>query len=350
MSSSHFITLSAAALMALSAVGCNQKSIAPQQPAKGINEMASIFEQPVPAAIPQLPTTGVVATVNGVEITAEAVMKEVNTALARMQRQLPPEQLAQMAPRIQQEVLDQLVARQLLLQEANRQQLEISDEEFDEARTKLEATLPPGMTLEQILAQRNVSEEQFRKDFADEMRIGQLIEAATSNKVQVTDEEVDAFYKENSDKFEQPETATARHILIAVTEGDNKDEKKAKAEGIRERLLAGEDFATVASVETDDPGSKATGGEYTFPRGRMVPEFEEAAFTQDIGAVGPLVETQFGYHIIKVEKREDARVVPLEEVRSNLVQYLRSRKMPAVVQEYIADLRSNAEVSVVGED
>ncbi len=350
MSSSHLITLSTAALLALSTVGCKQESIAPQRPTTGENQMSSIFEKPVPSAPSHLPTTGVVATVNGVEISAEAVAKEVNTALARMQRQLPPEQLAQMAPRIQQEVRDQLIARQLLLQEADRQQIALSDEEFGAARAKLEASLPPGMTLAHILEQRGLSEEQFKKDFGDEMRISQLIEAATSNKVQVSDEEVNAFYKENADKFEQPETATARHILIAVQDGDNKDEKKAKAEGIRERLLAGEDFATVAAAETDDPGSKATGGEYTFPRGRMVPAFEEAAFTQDIGAVGPLVETQFGYHIIKVEKREDARVIPLEEAHSNIAQFLRSRKMPALVQEYISSLRSNADVSVVGED
>lgn len=347
MSSSYFFTVPLATLLAFSAVGCKQKTAMPtQEPATDVVESSDIFRQPVPE-VRRIPATGAVATVNGVEITAEAFQKELNTALSRFQRQYPPEQLAQLTPRIQEQVLDQMIARQLLIQEANRLQMTVTDEEFDEARAKLEAALPPGMTLAQVLEQRKVGEEQFRQEFGDEVRISKLIEQVTSNDLQVTDAEVDSFYSENVDKFKQPEMVTARHILIAVKEGDDKDAQKAKAEAIRERLVAGEDFAEVAKAETDDPGSKATGGLYTFPRGQMVQAFEEAAFTQDIGAVGPLVETQFGYHIIKVEKREAARDVPLTEVRSNVVAYLRSRKAPNALQEYLATLRTNAQVSVL---
>lgn len=97
------------------------------------------------------------------------------------------------------------------------------------------------------------------------------------------------------------ETATVKHVLIA-----SKDEKgKARAEEVLKKALAGEDMAQLAKTYSEDPGSKDKGGEYTFPKGQMVPQFEEASFTGEIGKVYPkLVETDYGYHIIKVEKRD----------------------------------------------
>lgn len=347
MSSHHLTAISLAALLAAVAVGCKKEELPTQQTGADIPAMNSdIFQQPVPASAQQLPTTGTIATVNGVEISAQDFQKELASAMNRFRQQIPPEQIAQIMPRIQEQVLDQMIARQLLIQEADRLNMTITDEDIEEARTKLEASLPPGLSLGAVLEQRGITEEQFHKEFGDEVRITRLIEQVTSNATHVTDADVDEFYKENVERFKEPETVTARHILIAVTNEEDKAAQKEKAEAIRARLIGGEDFAEVAVAESDDPGSKSTGGEYTFPRGRMVPPFEEAAFTQEIGEIGPLVETQFGYHIIQVEKREPARDVPLEEVRTNVAAYLRSQKGPAALQEYLAGLRSNAEVNI----
>jgi len=99
----------------------------------------------------------------------------------------------------------------------------------------------------------------------------------------------------------QYQTATVKHVLITGKEAKG----KALAEEVLKKALAGEDMATLAKTYSQDPGSKDKGGEYTFPKGQMVPEFENAAFTGEIGKVYPtLVETDYGYHIIKVEKRE----------------------------------------------
>ncbi len=335
-----------AALMAVAVAGCKPKAEAPAPQPEAPPDMSSLFRQPVPPEAPAA-VTGPVATVNGVSIPAEDFLREMSAAIGRLQRQLPPEQLAQMQPRIQEQVVEQMIARQLLIQEANRQQLQITPEEIENSRKRLEASLPPGLTLEQILAQRNVTEEQFQREFGDEVRITKLIEGATSNKLHVADEEVTTFYEENRERFKQPETATARHILVAVEDEAAKETKRAEAEAIRKRLLDGEDFAAVAREKTDDPGSRETGGLYTFPRGQMVPPFEEAAFSQPFDEIGPLVETQFGFHIIKVEKREPGRDVPLDEVRSNVVAFLRTRKAPEAVQEYLGTLRTNAQVEVL---
>lgn len=347
MPSRSFFTATACALVALSVgAGCKPKEPAVQEPAADLSESTDIFRQPIPPTR-TASLTGAVASVNGVEISAEAFQKELGNMLARIGGRMPPEQLAQMQPRIREQVLDQMIARQLLIQEANRLNLTVTDADIADARAKLEAALPPGISLEQVLEQRGVSPEQFQREFGDEVRITMLIEQVTSNELEVSEADASAFYEENRERMKQPELATARHILVAVEKEDEKEAKKAEAEALRARLNAGEDFAEVAKQETDDPGSRETGGLYTFPRGQMVPPFEEAAFTQEIGAVGPLVETQFGFHIIKVEKREEARDLPFDEVKTNLIAMIKQRKAPDVIQGYLMTLRTNADVKVL---
>lgn len=337
-----------ASLLLLSA-GCGGKQIEKQEPEVDLSQSMDIFQRPVPTA-QQLSPTAIVATVNGKDITAQQFQNEVVAMINRVRTRVPPEQLAQLQPRLREQALDSLIAKALLAEAAAEQQVAASPEEIAEARTKIEASLPQGFTIDDVLQQRNVSNEQFEKELGEELRINKLLEQRAESVGEITDAELQAYYEENGERFQQPELVTARHILIATDPQDAEDakaEKKAKAEQVRERLLAGEDFAAVAAAETDDPGSRETGGLYgPFPRGQMVPQFDEAAFTQPEGEIGPLVETRFGYHIIKVEKHEQPRAVPLDEVKTNLAAFLRSRKMQGVAQEYIDELRSKAQVTI----
>jgi peptidyl-prolyl cis-trans isomerase C len=333
-----------AAALALASAGCNRAKTSPEAQVD-LSNGTDFFRQPVPPSR-ALPGPGPIATVNGVDITAEAFIRELNARMSLLQQRYPPEQLEQMQSRIREQILDQMIARQLILQEANRVGMTVSDDEMASYRAELEAALPPGVNLASVLAQRGISEEQFKREFSDDIRVRKLVEQATQSATEVADAEVQLFYEENQEQFKQPELATARHLLVAVNNERDKEAAREKAARLRERLLAGEDFAELVRAETDDPGSRETGGLYTFPRGQMVPEFENASFTQEIGAIGDLVETRFGFHIIKVEKREAARDIPLEEVRSNVVSYLRNRKAPEAVQEYLNGLRQKAQIVV----
>lgn len=343
-----------AALLALAALafcpGCGEKKEAtPAEPQVDLSQSMDIFQHPVPPVVQANPTD-VVATVNGKDVTVEAVQGEMVNLMNRLRNRMPPEQLAQMQPRLREQALEQVIAKQLLQEAADRANVEATADDIAAARKKLEEALPPGLSVDDVLKQRNVTVEQFEKEMGAELRINKLLEKVTAEVPEVPESDVKAYYDENQQRFAQPELATARHILIATEPQDAEEAKaakKAKAEAIRARLLAGEDFATVAEAETDDPGSKRTGGLYgPFPRGQMVPEFDAAVFSQPIGEVGPLVETQFGYHIVKVEKRDEARTVPYDEVHTNLAAFLKSRKLQDAAQVYIDGLRSNAQVSI----
>jgi parvulin-like peptidyl-prolyl isomerase len=169
----------------------------------------------------------------------------------------------------------------------------------------------------------------------------------------VTDADVEQYYNEHKSEFEE---AKVRHILVSTKEehseddghghgkddaakagkGLTKEQARQKAQGLLERVRKGEDFAKLAQENSDDPGSKDKGGLYDFfARGSMVPEFEKASFTLKPGEISDLVETEYGFHIIKVEEQ---RTAPLDDqaTRQKIVEKLKQEKLESRIKE-IAD-------------
>jgi peptidyl-prolyl cis-trans isomerase D len=140
---------------------------------------------------------------------------------------------------------------------------------------------------------------------------------------ELRDADLEKFYQRHIDRFEVPEQVRAAHLLIRVPQGATaavQAEKRALIEKLRERALKGEDFAALARTHSDDSGSGAQGGDLGFfARGTMVPAFERAAFTLNVGAISEVVTTDFGYHIIRLSARQEGQIKPLaaviEEVR-----------------------------------
>jgi len=151
----------------------------------------------------------------------------------------------------------------------------------------------------------------------------------TGDKTEVGDAEVESFYKLNLSRYTVPEKRKARHILIKTEEGDTPEalsKKRERAEKILKLAKSGEDFAELAKQYSEGPTGPKGGDLGTFSRGQMVKPFEDAAFSLKEGGISDIVKTQFGYHIIKMEKIEPARIKPLKEVRDEIVQELRKQK------------------------
>ncbi len=171
-----------------------------------------------------------------------------------------------------------------------------------------------------------------------------------SDKAKVTDKELKAYYEKHKSEFMQPEQVRARHILIKVPAGADKkkwEEARKKALEIRAKLLKGESFSKLAQKYSDDPGSKARGGDLGyFGKGRMVPEFEKAAFALKKGEISQPVKTTFGYHIIKVEDKKPARQRSFKEVEQQIRQKLLRQKQMKLRDELIAKLKKKFPVKV----
>jgi peptidyl-prolyl cis-trans isomerase D len=147
--------------------------------------------------------------------------------------------------------------------------------------------------------------------------------------VQVTSKEVENYYQNNPEKFGQPKRVKVRHILIKSESKDPEALAKArkKAESIREEAVKGKDFAQLAKQYSEDPGTKDQGGDLGYiTRGQVVPEFEEAAFSLKAGGISNVVQTPYGFHILKVDEIQEARVEPLEKVKDQIQTLLRTRK------------------------
>jgi peptidyl-prolyl cis-trans isomerase C len=153
--------------------------------------------------------------------------------------------------------------------------------------------------------------------------------------VKLTDEEVAAFYEANKDRFVKPETASAKHILVDTEEKANELLNKINNNEIS--------FEEVAREHSSCPSKDADGDLGTFPRGQMVPEFEEAVFTMNKGEVRGPVQTQFGYHLIKVEDRNEGGQSELAEVKDEIAKSLMYQKQNEVYSSKINDLKSKYE-------
>ncbi len=299
------------------------------------------------SAAPVAPTT-VVAVVEGKNLTQGEINELVDRALMANQGRIPPERVAEFRSQISERAREEMVIQMILEHEADAQSITVKPEEIEKARKSI--PLPPGQTLEQALAAQNVTPARLDADLKRALKIKALLDKTVPKSV-VTDAAVKEFYEGNPENFNVPEQATARHILIQVPAGATdavRTEKKAKAEDVRKQLVAGGDFAALAKQHSEDPGSKDKGGEYTFPRGQMVKAFEDAAFTQKLDEIGPLVETQFGYHIIQAIKRETERKIEFAEAAPRIKQMLENRTQGQAMQEYIRGLRAKAKVVIPG--
>jgi peptidyl-prolyl cis-trans isomerase D len=162
---------------------------------------------------------------------------------------------------------------------------------------------------------------------------------------QPTQQQIQQYYNEHVTDYQVPEEATSRHILISVPQGaDAKTDAaaKAKAEMVLKQLQAGGSWTDLAKKYSDDPGSKDSGGELgPAQRGKMVPAFDNAIFTQKIGDI-QIVKSNFGYHIVQVESRQSAHTKPLSEVQGDITAALERQEATIAQSNYAATLTSEA--------
>ena len=307
----------------------------PQTPAAAPAEAA----KPVPAELP-----AVVARVNGEAINKTDLESAVMQLESRAGRSVPADQ----RDRVFRGVLDQLIAYRLLAQESVTRKIAVPDGEVDARAAEIRGQFPSAEVFQKTLEQQHMTEAEFRDDVRQGLQISGLIDAELATSAAVTPEQINQFYASNS--FKQGERVRASHILIGVPENADaaaRDAARAKAADVLKQVKEGSDFAELAKQHSHDPGSAPRGGDLDyFERGQMVGPFEEAAFSLTPGQTSELVETRFGYHIIKVVDKQAARTIPLEEVRARIEEYLRDQNREQKTQVFIDSLRTKAQIEI----
>jgi peptidyl-prolyl cis-trans isomerase C len=298
--------------------------------------------KPVPAQLPD-----VLARVNGEAVNKPEFDRAVGALEARNGGPVPAEQ----RDRILREVLDQIVSYKLLIQESRTRKIAATDAEVDERIKEIQKQFPSEDAFKQMLTSRKTTLDQVRSDIRQDITVQKLITNEIADKVAVKPEQVSDFYAKNPDQFKQPERVRASHILIMVPKGADPAAKTAartKAADILKEVKAGKDFAALAKEHSQDPGSAQNGGDLGFfQQGQMVGPFNDVAFKLAPGSVSDLVETEFGFHIIKVAEKQTARSVPLEEVRPQLEQYLERQNRDQQTDAFVNGLKAKGKVEIL---
>ncbi|MDZ4199665.1 MAG: peptidylprolyl isomerase [Kiritimatiellia bacterium] len=331
-------TVAGLAVAALSVQGADET-------AKPFQVDSNFYDSPLTAPAQAAPADPVVVTVNGDAILQSDVIKAMQGLLRMVGQQIPPDRREQAMQEIQQRAIDNLIANRLLLSEARQQKITVPAEQVQQEIAQLETRLPTGRKLDEELQAQGVTRAELTREIEGNLKINQLLQKNVGILPPVEDAEIQAFYDGNPDKFLAPETASAHHILLKTEATDSeavKRKKKAEAEALARILKDGGDFEQLAKSRSECPSRERGGDLGSFGRGQMVPEFEKAAFSQPIGEVGSVVETQFGYHVIRVDKREPARKIDIADVREQVRQFLANQRQQQAVGHFIRTLRDKA--------
>jgi peptidyl-prolyl cis-trans isomerase C len=323
------------------APAASAQSARPAPPATPQAPAPAPAAKPVPTQLPE-----VVARVNGEAISGKDLDDAVR-AIAGRAGPVPPDE----RDRVYRGVLDNMIGYRLMIQEAKARKITVSDADVDAQLAQIRSQFPSDAQFQQALTAQKTTLEAVRNDARDGMSADKLVESEIAGKVAVKPEAVTDFYQKNQDKFQQGPRVRASHILIGIPQNADaatKQQAKAKAEAVLKDLKAGKDFAVTAKANSQDPGSAPNGGDLGyFEQGQMVPPFEQAAFALKPGEMSEIVETQFGYHIIKVAEKQDSRVVPLEEAKQQIEQYLTEQNRHAQTELFVNALKAKAKIEIL---
>ena len=300
----------------------------------------------------------VVVTVNGVDITEDDVEALVKPELEKMTakvQQLPPELVKQYKSQLRQLVRDKLVTEQLLDERVEQANIVVTEEDVITQLKENGSLQQPPLSLEEIQKIIEARGENFDEyvrhiQTSKEMKYQKFMETQWAGKINVTEDDARKYYSENPNEFKISEQVRASHILIkpdASTDADPNEAKakaKVKAQNLLKQIREEADFAELAKANSDCP-SGADGGDLDFfGRGIMAAPFEKAAFALKPGQMSDIVETRFGYHIIKVTDRKGASVVTFEQAKINIINKLKQEKEIEFVKEYIQALKEKADI------
>jgi peptidyl-prolyl cis-trans isomerase C len=294
--------------------------------------------KPVPETIPP-----VVARVNGLDVPKSDFDRLVKQMEMQAGQPVPPNRRDE----VYRAVLEQLVTYTALVHETKARKIDVTPAEAkqvsDAKIAELRQQIPDPKAFNKALADRNMTLERLRADIRNDIAINKMMQAEVANAPAVSDADVREFYDKNPNEFSG---LRASHILIRPSgfDEDSKKKAKAQAEDILKQARAGGDFAELARKHSAD-GSAQQGGDLGFfTKGSMVPAFADAAFALKPGEISNVVETQFGFHIIKAVERKD---VPMEEATTKIREFLTAKRRDERQQAFVSEVKNRSRIEVL---
>lgn len=231
------------------------------------------------------------------------------------------------------DTLDLLITNKLVELEAEKEGIKIKDEEIQKEIDTMAESYGDEKSLKEQLEASGSSMEALKNDIVVYLQTKKLIEP----RITVTDDEISTYFEDNKDTFAQAEQVEASHILV-------EDEKTAKK--VEKEIAEGGDFAKLAAEYSTDTETADNGGSLGyFEKGNMVDEFEDVAFDLDIGKVSDPVKSDYGYHIIKVTGKKEAKEANLEDSKEEIKETLLSERLQEEYPAWLAEVKKDHEIT-----
>ena len=306
----------------------------------------SLFPPAILAQDPDSPAVGqILAKVNGTAISNQDLALESGMLAAEMNRRNTPlteMQLSALRPQL----LENLIERELLFQQAQQRKIRALDKWVEAALADLKKQLESVSSLQTYLTDGGMTQAQLKARLAKGVVVERLLRQEETRAIEVSEAEMQAFYRDHPQLFATGDTIRVRHILIAPKDASETAQSEAlqKIQALQKRIGQGEDFAVLALQYSDCP-SRANAGDIGYlTREELVAPFAEAAFALAPGQVSDVVTTRFGYHLIKLLERIPVDPPNFWEARGEIERTLRHDKENAVVRSYIAALKKQADI------
>jgi len=286
------------------------------------------------------------AKVNGAVIEREdfdRAVAQIEQRFARMGKQLSDPQRLE----IKKNVLAELINRELLLQESQKSGVKVEVAEVKEQLDRMRSQYATEAEFKRALNMMGFSETNIELQLKERMEVRRFVNDRIAKKITIPEEEIKASYDSHPQIFKRPESVQASHILIKVDPTANevqKAEARKEIAMIENKLKKGEDFAALAKAYSQGPSSVKGGDLGYFRRGQMVKPFEAAAFALKPGEVSGIVETRFGYHIIKVFDKKPNTIISYEDARNRITQYLKNEQVQQQLNQYVDELKKSATI------
>jgi len=246
--------------------------------------------------------------------------------------------------------LDQLIFAELIFQEGMKTPPADLEKQIDFKMSQNKGKFGSVAEFEAALKSAGMVEKELAEITRKDIVINNFVETKIVPTITVTDDEVKKFYNDSKEQLKEEPQVKASHILIGVDASASAEEKakaKAKAEALLKEIKGGKDFAETAKTSSTCP-SKSQGGDLGyFGKGQMVREFEQAAFAMKVGDISDVVETQFGFHIIKLTDKKEGEAPKLEEIKEKITVFLKGQKTQKAVFDYVTKLRKEAKVEIL---
>ena len=291
-----------------------------------------------------------VAKVNGVGIKAVTLEAALNNYVEN-QKMYGVTVKDEEKDKLKKDILNELVSAELLYQASQKASLGDLSKNVDTELATIKKGFGSDQDFEKALKERGIEIKDLKEDIRKGVYINTYLDKNVFSKLSaVTEAEKKQEYDSNKDKLSVPDEVSASHILIKTGEKATPEEKqkaKEKIDALRARAMSGEDFAKLAKENSED-GSASKGGDLGyFGKGQMVKPFEDAAFSLEKGQISPVVETQFGYHIIKVADKKTAHTLTYEEVSNDIEKFLMNKHKRSEVDKITETLKKSAKIEIL---